>query len=241
MKSVTTAYKNYYDSGIPESWIARYRWVMENFIGNVCDLSILEIGSGNGGVIQLLKENNNVLGVDASETGIDFLRGLGIRGEVIDVSITPLPCENQSIDIVISLETFEHLTNPQFAINEIKRVLKKEGKLICSIPNPLTGHPYLYPGLFTYKNFCRFLNQNGFGIERKLGWGRSPLYSTWPKLLRIPLRILLTISEKTGTFLYYFYWLWTFSAINQDPFKQSDMIYKQAEATMPTIEKVNNQ
>ena len=41
----------------------------------------------------------------------------------------------------------------------------------CGVfPIHCTGHPYLYPGLFEYKNFRRFLEQAGFDIRRVEHW-----------------------------------------------------------------------
>src|SRR5207245_9695893 len=83
----------------------------------------------------------------------------GLRAQCLDVSIDGLPFADDSFDIVISLETFEHLMNPHYALQEVRRVLRSEGRFLCSVPNPLTGHPYLYPGLFEYANFRCFLEQ----------------------------------------------------------------------------------
>jgi len=43
-----------------------------------------------------------------------------------------LPFTNGSFEIVLCTEVLEHLTEPQKAIDEIKRVLKKRGKLILT-------------------------------------------------------------------------------------------------------------
>ncbi|CAK9886693.1 MAG: putative S-adenosylmethionine-dependent methyltransferase/MSMEI_2290 [Candidatus Erwinia impunctatus] len=57
-------------------------------------------------------------------------------------SILALPFDDCSIDTFISLETLEHLEQPELAIAEVKRVLKPNGVFICSVP---TEH---------YENFC---------------------------------------------------------------------------------------
>ena len=66
------------------------------------------------------------------------------------------------------------------------------GSRVCappsSVPNPLTGHPYLYPGLFEYANFRCFLEQSGFVIERVAPWQKVPRGMILPRSLRkIPL------------------------------------------------------
>jgi ubiquinone/menaquinone biosynthesis C-methylase UbiE len=108
--------------------------------------------------------------VDISESGIQQCKEKNINAYLVDVSAEPLPFPDNFFDIVICLETLEHLMNPYFAMMEIRRVLKEKGRLICSVPNPLTGHPYLYPGLFEFKFFCRFLQQCGFRIVQIEPW-----------------------------------------------------------------------
>jgi SAM-dependent methyltransferase len=112
--------------------------------------------------------------------------------------------------------------NPFFALQEVGRVLRPTGRFICSVPNPLTGHPYLYPGLFEYPNFRKFLEQGGFAISRVQPWERVPRETILPKPLRgIPIvrgRIiaggLRRLIEETyrlfHTFPAFCYWLWTF-------------------------------
>ena len=45
-----------------------------------------------------------------------------------------LPFKNNSIDLIYCLETFEHIPNSIDLINEVYRILKKNGTLIYSLP-----------------------------------------------------------------------------------------------------------
>jgi SAM-dependent methyltransferase len=42
---------------------------------------------------------------------------------------------NESVDLVVSFETVEHLREPGLFLAEIKRVLKPGGRFVCSVPN----------------------------------------------------------------------------------------------------------
>ncbi len=85
--------------------------------------------------------------------------------------------KDQTFDIIIFIGTIEHLNNPQNAINEIKRLIKKDGRIIISIPNPLTGHYQIYPGLYTCNYFKQFLRVNNFKIIAFKTYGiRPPFY-----------------------------------------------------------------
>jgi len=71
-----------------------------------------------------------------------------------------LPFPNEYFDVVLCIETLEHLMEPPKAANEIKRVLKPSGKIILTTPskhavflsyNPLTWVEAIlslhYPGV----------------------------------------------------------------------------------------------
>jgi SAM-dependent methyltransferase len=62
------------------------------------------------------------------------LRGVEIcQGDLCST----LPYDNASFDYIICVEGLEHIENPQQAISEFSRLLKREGHLILSTPNIL--------------------------------------------------------------------------------------------------------
>jgi SAM-dependent methyltransferase len=56
-------------------------------------------------------------------------------------SVENLPFSNESVDIVISQETIEHVKDPFNSIKEIHRVLKKGGVLYLQLPFTIGYHP----------------------------------------------------------------------------------------------------
>jgi SAM-dependent methyltransferase len=52
-----------------------------------------------------------------------------------------LPFPDESVDIVISQETLEHVVDPFKAITEISRVLKKGGEIYLQLPFTIGYHP----------------------------------------------------------------------------------------------------
>lgn len=215
------AHRDYYSSGSYNS--DRLNWTMDEFVSRSGARKVLEVGCGDGALLQsLMARGIEAVGIDVSSSGIERCRVNGLNAKCLDASAEPLPFPDNYFDLVISLETFEHLMNPHYAIREVRRSLRTDGTFLCSVPNPLTGHPYLYPGLFEYKNFRRFLQQSGFVIRRVEHWQWAPRDRILPRFLRsVPFlngrlvaggirRIIENVYWISGSFPYFCYWLWTF-------------------------------
>ncbi|MCM8777010.1 MAG: methyltransferase domain-containing protein [Candidatus Omnitrophica bacterium] len=177
-------YRNYFRKEVSNKNILRYQWILQEFFNNVENKKVLEIGCGDGGIIQFLRKRNYAVGIDISYQGIENLKSIGIESYLIDISKETIPFENNFFDYVIALEVFEHLKSPQNAIEEIQRVCKKNGKVVLSIPNYRTGHKFIYRGLFTFRRFENYLKDNGFEIINKKQYGICPpLWSIWGRFL----------------------------------------------------------
>lgn len=241
-----SSHRDYYAAG--EYGVDRLTWTLDTFLSSAKACKILEVGCGDGAMLQILANRKiDAMGVDASSSGIGRCLTAGLRAQCLDVSTDGLPFPDDSFDVVISLETFEHLMNPHYALQEIRRTLRSGGTFLCSIPNPRTGHPYLYPGLFEYKNFRRFLEQSGFSIGRVQHWQWAPRETILPSSLRhVPVlngRIvaggLRRLVEKSYRFVsafpYFCYWLWTFECLNQKNHR-ADIYETTAARTRPGTE-----
>jgi len=45
-----------------------------------------------------------------------------------------LPIKDHSVDVIINTAMLEHVANPQHILNEIQRILKKDGEFFCFLP-----------------------------------------------------------------------------------------------------------
>lgn len=130
---------------------------------------ILEVGvGGEGGLIYLLKEKNDVHGGDVSDAAIRNCRRFGLDVTKINLDKDKLLFDDNSFDVIFALEVFEHFSNPQYALEELRRVLKPGGTLLISTPAATIYHwPRLfYPSLFEKEAFGEFLMVNGFSVNR---------------------------------------------------------------------------
>lgn len=236
-------HNNYYLLGsYPDE---RYHWTVQTFLYNVNGKRCLDVGCGDGKLLELLQGGGNeVYGVDASISAVQECKKKGIRTLLLDMNHERLPFSDDYFDICICLETLEHLTNPYHAIMEIRRVLKENGIFIVSVPNPWTGHLYIYPGLFEFRFFRQFLDQVNLRIERIEPYEWAPRETILPKKLKHvrPLRsryvagVLRRIVEKVfrtmGYFPWFCYWCWTFECRNENKGLPS-VLEQQAEQTRP--------
>lgn len=116
------------------------------------DLSgtLLEYGAGSGSLLLSLALEDrfpSLIGVDISETALgkiskawgDMSRD---KGKAIDKLTLVAPIRDslpmvpdQSIDVILSLDTIEHVLNPYIVLDEFQRVAKPDGIFVISVPN----------------------------------------------------------------------------------------------------------
>lgn len=109
---------------------------------------VLEIGSkqerGQEGIANLRSLFKSV-----EYLGLDMRKGKGVD---ILANAEHLPFDNSSFDFIICLETLEHSKRPWLIVQEVNRVLKKNGVVVVSSQQnyPLHKHPSDY---FRYTPF----------------------------------------------------------------------------------------
>lgn len=112
--------------------------------------TILDIGSSDSDLHKKLKS----LGYEVTPADIEPKSDKIKKENIEDMSF-----KNKSFDTVICLEVLEHTTNPVIAINELKRVAKKQ--IIISVP---------------YEPF--------FTLFRFLIWEKEHLWAVTPSVLK---------------------------------------------------------
>lgn len=118
---------NYYKSARPE--------MLKYIPGNA--RIILDVGSGEGLFGRSIKQerNSEVWGIElnslAAEKARDNIDKV-INGDVFLI-IDSLP--DQYFDCIVFNDVLEHLTDPFSLLLKVKKKLKKDGTIVCSIPN----------------------------------------------------------------------------------------------------------
>ena len=98
------------------------------------NLKILDAGCGTGLLAQKLQALGTVDAIDINPEAIKFAKKREVKVKL--ASITNLPFNNSSFDIVISIDVLYHqkVTNDNLALAEFYRVLKPGGLLIVRVP-----------------------------------------------------------------------------------------------------------
>jgi ubiquinone/menaquinone biosynthesis C-methylase UbiE len=106
---------------------------------------VLDVGCGTGLFLRplILAGCSQLYGVDGPQNFTKRAIKRGYRGVKIvsDLNVSNLPSSDESFDLVICKDVFEHLVNPTHTLTEIRRVLKTGGLLLLHVPNhfPLIG------------------------------------------------------------------------------------------------------
>lgn len=127
--------------------------------------TVLDVASGTGyGAKIIAQYAKKVHGVDYNHEAIDYSKkhfsAGNIEYQVGDALEIPLP--DNSVDVVISFETIEHLSDPKRFIEEVKRVLKSEGQFVVSTPNDdefIEGNEF-HLHEFTLKELQKLIQKN---------------------------------------------------------------------------------
>src|SRR3989339_547093 len=162
--------------------LARYRLVANNKNG----VGIaLDIGCGAGhGSNYLSNKFKQVYGVDLSPEAIDYAKKSWDTTNInfLCGSGTEIPFGDNFFDVVTAFEVFEHIEDwPKF-LEEISRVVKKEGLVYISTPNKDIYNPHtkkpVNPHHFFEMRIGEFKDAlNKFFVIKKFYGQRTPVYN----------------------------------------------------------------
>jgi SAM-dependent methyltransferase len=98
-------------------------------------LRVLDLGCRTGALTQHYAQGNDVTGVDVDREALArAAERLGIETVWADVE-DALPFPDDSFDVVVAGELFEHVADPAAAVANVRRVLKPGGRIVGSVPN----------------------------------------------------------------------------------------------------------
>jgi ubiquinone/menaquinone biosynthesis C-methylase UbiE len=154
--------------------IARYRFAKEFVRGK----RVLDLACGEGYGAAALKKAGavSVTGIDNSKEICEHARRkYGLDARLGDAHTIPL--EDRSMDVVVSFETIEHVTDPETFLKECARVLALPGMAIISTPN----RPVYSSNGRQNPFHCREFNETEFADLLLTRFRSVKLYTQFPK------------------------------------------------------------
>lgn len=104
---------------------------------HVAEKDVVDVACGSGVGTSYLRQAGarRVWGVDIDKDAIAFANARYADCEFAQGDATSLSLPNDSVDVVVSFETLEHLSDQRRFLDECRRVIRPGGMLICSTPN----------------------------------------------------------------------------------------------------------
>lgn len=131
---------------------------------------VLDIASGSGYGSRLLADGAaSVVGVDISTAAVEYARATYPRDnlEFRLGQATAIPLEDNSVDVVVTFETIEHVADYRGFLAEVDRVLAPDGLALVSTPNDLEfvegNHFHLHE--FVYEELLEVVGERFAHVE----------------------------------------------------------------------------
>ncbi len=97
----------------------------------------LDVGCGVGyGTALLARTAARAVGIDISQKAVNEAFRLYPAGEFLQMDAENMTFPDQSFDVIVSTENFEHLPNQAKHVQELARVVRPDGFCFVATPNP---------------------------------------------------------------------------------------------------------
>lgn len=177
--------------------------------------NIVELGCGLGHNLEIFSSDNSVYGIEGVPDAVNIAHAAGLNVKLGDLEKT-LMLGDASVDWVLCLDVLEHLVNPIFLMEEIQRILVKDGRAILNVPNHFiwSGRIKLLFGsgmdvcnffpdhrewdnphirFFTRNGFQEMIRLSGFSIVEDLSY-KFPAFPLYSKLKKFGLSRIGTLA-----------------------------------------------
>lgn len=98
------------------------------------DFNLLDVGCGTGGFAAKLLDKCNVIGIDTSETALDYAKKRGLTN-LHNCLLSDFPKEKYSkINAITMLDVIEHIENDYEVVKDAYKLLENDSYFIASVP-----------------------------------------------------------------------------------------------------------
>jgi 2-polyprenyl-3-methyl-5-hydroxy-6-metoxy-1,4-benzoquinol methylase len=165
-RPITKIYENVYE-GYPVGTVEYAHVARYDFAKSIVSGLVLNAAAGSGYGNEILgRSGAKVIGVDLYEHPLQLAKTYFpahefVRGNILDLSMFA----DETFDAIVSFETIEHIPDPVRGVTELKRVLKKGGHFVGSIPIQIFHNPGTN---FTYSEVMHFVRDHFPGSQLML-------------------------------------------------------------------------
>ncbi|MBO2462651.1 class I SAM-dependent methyltransferase [Actinomadura violacea] len=124
-------------------------YLADHRASGVPGLRVLDVGSGMGEMVDMLRAFGRVTAMDSSEHAIEYLRqrhptGVSARRGLVPDDLA----EDEEFDLVTAFDVVEHIDDDVAALRGFRRVLAPGGRLVLTVPAfpVLWSHHDVYAG-----------------------------------------------------------------------------------------------
>ncbi|MFC1577301.1 class I SAM-dependent methyltransferase [Candidatus Omnitrophota bacterium] len=138
-------------------------------------IRVLDFGCSQGDLVQgFIDCGCDAVGVDISKKASLEAQKRGVH--IYHGHLENVPFPDNSFDIIVSIETIEHIPYLDAVCNKIRHLLKERGMLIIKVPNDVDGYrrtffkkiwwmiPPVHVRFFTIRNIANIFGRYGFRI-----------------------------------------------------------------------------
>lgn len=138
----TSPMRSHYDSENPlERWLwSKKKQSIQNLLKNLEIKSIIDLGCGDGGLLEIIDSKVSYTGIDISPTQVNYVKEYIKRiqrkhARIIIGDVINMGFPDNTFDAALACDVVEHVLFPERLFNEAKRVVKKNGYILFSIPH----------------------------------------------------------------------------------------------------------
>jgi 2-polyprenyl-3-methyl-5-hydroxy-6-metoxy-1,4-benzoquinol methylase len=159
---------------------------IEKFVGNGEGQTILDLCCGAGRLSGIMSHRSRVIGVDISGVAIRMAEEKHLGKSTFEfrqMDAHALSMPEESFDVVLLIDSIEHVMDAERVFSEIRRVLKRGGRLMATVANrdsvnqilmTKLGHPefvtnYQHVKEFSYRETLDLLARHQFELDRTAG------------------------------------------------------------------------
>lgn len=156
-------------------WKKLDQWEKKVILDNLVDGLILDLGAGTGRITNLLRAHGKkVISTDFIYECLAAIERIGGERCCGNMDVMAIALKDASVDCVVSCRVLQSLPTKQqkeIALKEIRRILKKGGRLVLIEGNPLRVKivPVPYNFYITLSEWKELLNKYGFTINNNYG------------------------------------------------------------------------